>query len=120
MIYIMAKLEERDTKNNLVYTDIGYVITILSQGNVKIIESTNLIWATSLKGNTIKGIDEKTIVLGNRIKVNNYSQVESLENVFAIGDITAMISYTNPHGHPMVAQAAIQQGKMLAKIYCRI
>lgn len=93
----------------------GDKITILINDEEKIIESKNLIWAAGVKGNTLKGIDEKAIVQGNRIKVNQYSQVEGLENVFAIGDIAAMVSNANPQGHPMVAQAAIQQGKILAK-----
>jgi NADH dehydrogenase len=55
------------------------------------------------------------MVAGNRIKVNEYNQIEGLTNAFAIGDVAAIISDKNPKGHPMVAQVAIQQGKTLAK-----
>lgn len=92
----------------------GEIITIVTENGEESIKANNLIWAAGVKGNIIKGIEEKSIVQGNRIKVNQYNQVEGLENVFAIGDIAAMISDANPQGHPMVAQAAIQQGKILA------
>jgi NADH dehydrogenase len=74
-----------------------------------------LIWTAGVKGNSIKGIDPDIMVTGNRIKVNEFNQVFGLENVFAIGDISANISDDYPKGHPMLAQVAIQQGKMLGK-----
>ena len=112
---ILKKLDIEVLLNSRVTDYDGDKITILINDEEKIIESKNLIWAAGVKGNILKGIDEKAIVQGNRIKVNQYNQVEGLENVFAIGDIAAMISDANPQGHPMVAQAAIQQGKILAK-----
>ena len=63
----------------------------------------------------MEGISEYLVVKGNRIRVNAYSQIKGLENVYAIGDIAAMITDEYPKGHPMLAQAAIQQGKLLAK-----
>lgn len=92
----------------------GEILTIVTENGEETIRANNLIWAAGVKGNIIKGVNEKSIVQGNRIKVNQYNQVEGLENVFAIGDIAAMITAKNPNGHPMVAQAAIQQGKTLA------
>lgn len=92
----------------------GKIITLLTQNGEEKIHANNLIWVAGVKGNIIKGIDEKVILHGDRIKVNQYNQIEGLENVFAIGDIAAMISDANPKGHPMVAQVAIQQGKTLA------
>tara|TARA_R110002072_G_scaffold102469_7_gene225364 strand:+ start:292 stop:702 length:411 start_codon:yes stop_codon:yes gene_type:complete len=41
-------------------------------------------------------------------------KVEGQENIYAIGDIAALISEETPKGHPQVAQAAIQQGNYLA------
>ena len=40
--------------------------------------------------------------------------------IFAIGDIACMVTEDNPHGHPMVAQPAIQQAKNLADNFIRI
>ena len=41
--------------------------------------------------------------------------VDSYQNIFAVGDVAAMITDGTPNGHPGVAPAAIQQGKLLAK-----
>ncbi|MCF8715033.1 NAD(P)/FAD-dependent oxidoreductase [Joostella atrarenae] len=76
--------------------------------------TATLIWAAGVKGETIKGIDGKdSITFSNRIKVNDYNQVEGFKNIFAIGDIACMVSDDFPAGHPMVAQVAIQQGTHL-------
>ncbi len=74
-----------------------------------------LIWTAGVKGNSIRGIAPDIMHKGNRIKVNEFNQIAGMENVFAIGDIAAIISDEYPEGHPMVAQAAIQQGKLLGK-----
>jgi NADH dehydrogenase len=60
-----------------------------------------------------KGIDEKHVVKGNRIKTDSSLKVEGYKNIFAIGDIASIITEETPKGHPQVAQAAIQQGKYL-------
>jgi NADH dehydrogenase len=88
----------------------GLQITTRS-GNT--ILAKNLIWTAGVKGQFPKGIHEKHIVKGNRIKTDPYLKVEGYENIFAIGDIAALISKDTPKGHPQVAQAAIQQGKYL-------
>ena len=46
--------------------------------------------------------------------------VEGYENIFAIGDIAALISEDTPKGHPQVAQTAIQQGKHLGDSILKI
>jgi NADH dehydrogenase len=75
----------------------------------------NLIWTAGVKGQIPKGIDEKHFVGGNRLKTNQYLQVEGVNNVFAMGDIAAVITNETPKGHPQVAQPAIQQGKVVAE-----
>ena len=80
------------------------------------IRSRKVIWAAGITGNKIKGLPDDLLVRGNRIKVNQFNQVEGLENVYAIGDIAYMeADEAFPKGHPQVAQTAIQQGKHLAK-----
>lgn len=78
-------------------------------------EATTLIWAAGVKGSLIPGIEGDGVIAGNRYVVNEFNQIKGFENVFAIGDVATMISEKNPNGHPMVAQVAIQQGKLLAK-----
>ena len=80
----------------------------------KTILAKNLIWTAGVKGDFPKGIDERHVVKGNRLKTDTYLKVDGQENIYAIGDIAALISEETPKGHPQVAQAAIQQGKYLA------
>ncbi|WP_339724815.1 NAD(P)/FAD-dependent oxidoreductase [Maribacter stanieri] len=87
--------------------------SIVTTKSGKTILAKNLIWTAGVKGQFPKGIDEKHVVRGNRLKTNSYLKVEGYENIFAIGDIAALISSDTPKGHPQVAQTAIQQGKYL-------
>lgn len=77
-------------------------------------EAATLVWAAGVKGSTIKGLDaEAYVVRGNRVEVNEFSQVKGFSNVFAIGDVACMITPEWPNGFPMMAQPAIQQGEQL-------
>ena len=85
------------------------------------IRAKKVIWAAGIKGNTIAGMPEESLVRGNRIKVNRFNQVEGLKNIYAIGDVAYMEEgETYPQGHPQVAQVAIQQSKQLAKNFKNI
>lgn len=78
--------------------------------------TATLIWSAGVKGATIAGLDgEELITRGNRILVNEFNQVKGFDDIFALGDIASMQSEKYPHGHPMMAQPAIQQGKHLGK-----
>ena len=75
-----------------------------------------VIWAAGVKGETIAGLNTECIVeRAERIKVNQYNLVEKYNNIYAIGDVACMASAETPNGHPMMAQPAIQQGKLVAK-----
>jgi NADH dehydrogenase len=78
-------------------------------------EATTLIWAAGVKGALIQGIEGEGVVVGNRYSVNEFNQIKGFENIFAIGDVALMMTADKPKGDPMVAQVAIQQGKLLAK-----
>ena len=86
----------------------------------KTILAKNLIWTAGVKGQFPKGIDEEHVVRGNRIKTDPYLKLEGTNNIFAIGDIAALISEHTPKGHPQVAQTAIQQGKYLGNLLLNI
>ena len=86
----------------------------------KTILAKNLIWTAGVKGQFPKGIDEKHVVKGNRLKTDSNLKVEGHENIFAIGDIAAIITEQTPKGHPQVAQTAIQQGKYLGNSLLKI
>jgi NADH dehydrogenase len=89
----------------------GYTVT-LNTGE-KLITRT-LIWAAGVAGAPIDGIRPESMRKGGRYEVNTHNLVVGYSNIFAIGDIAAMVTPEYPEGHPMVAQPAIQQGKLLA------
>lgn len=79
-------------------------------------DTATVIWAAGVKGAVINGLKKEAVIeRADRIKVNEFNQVLGYDNIFAIGDIAAMVSEKNPQGHPMMAQPAIQQGNLLAE-----
>lgn len=76
------------------------------------INSSTVIWAAGVSGSIIDGLKEESIFKG-RYKVDEYNKIIGSENIYAIGDIAAMVSTKNPNGHPMVSPVAMQQGKNL-------
>ncbi|HEY8929937.1 MAG TPA: NAD(P)/FAD-dependent oxidoreductase [Mucilaginibacter sp.] len=78
------------------------------------IQSKNVIWSAGVTGEVLDGINKDLIVRGNRIRVDNNCRVDGIPNIYAIGDVSAMITNDTPKGHPGVAQVAIQMGKYVA------
>jgi NADH:ubiquinone reductase (H+-translocating) len=78
------------------------------------IRSKTVLWAAGVKGNPIEGLYPQSYHKSGRLNVNAFNQVEGHSNIFAIGDLALMSSEEFPHGHPMMAPAAIQQGNLLA------
>ena len=79
-------------------------------------DTATVIWTAGVQGAKINGLNAKSIVeKADRIRVNQYNQVVGYENIFAIGDICLMETENYPDGHPMVAQPAMQQGKLLGE-----
>ena len=91
----------------------GDIVTLNSGEQI---ETKTLIWAAGIQGNVVNGIESEKVVRGKRIKVDEFCRVEGSDNVYAVGDVAFMTADKNyPNGHPQLAQAAIQQGKLLAK-----
>ena len=76
--------------------------------------ATTLIWTAGVKGALLPGIGNEENIKGGRFLVNEFNQIKGYENIYAIGDVALMITEKSPQGDPMVAQVAIQQGKLLA------
>jgi NADH dehydrogenase len=74
-----------------------------------------LIWTAGVIGNPIEGLGADTLNKGGRIEVDEFNHVKGYDNIYAIGDVASMLSKDYPRGHPMIAPAAMQQGKLLAK-----
>lgn len=83
------------------------------------IPSKNLIWAAGVQGSIPTGISEAQSFRG-RIKVNELTQVDGLENVYAIGDVAYMKTELFPNGLPMLGSVAQQQGTYLSKHLIRL
>ncbi len=81
----------------------------------KVLHAKNVLWAAGVIADIPDGIEKEKLAGGNRIITDEFNQVKGWQNVFAIGDVSAIITADLPNGHPGVAQVAIQQGKHLAK-----
>jgi NADH:quinone reductase (non-electrogenic) len=99
-------------KTETVVKDYDGTTATLSTGET--IKTKTVLWAAGIKGNVPGGIDASLVVKGNRIKVDRYNKVIGTENMYAIGDIAYMETPKYPHGHPQLANVAINQGKILA------
>lgn len=95
----------------------GETVT-LSNGDS--INSENVIWSAGVKGNAIAGIPHELLLPSGRIKVDRINRVETLDSVFAIGDVAYMETEKYPKGHPQLANVAIGQAKNLSKNLHRI
>jgi NADH dehydrogenase len=78
------------------------------------IAARNVIWAAGVIGNHIEGIPPSAMVRGNRLKTNRYHEVEGLDGIYAIGDISWMPTPKYPTGHPQLANVAIAQANNLS------
>ncbi len=78
------------------------------------IRTHTVLWSAGVKGSLVDGLQSDSISRGSRVIVDEHNVVKGYTNVFAIGDMAAMITENLPGGHPMVAQVAIQQAANLA------
>lgn len=100
----------KDFKQNVVYL-----------ANGETIETPTLIWVSGVIAKEAKGLSTESIGRGRRILVDAFNKVNGTENIYALGDICLQTSDAAfSHGHPQVAQPAIQQGQLLAKNFIRM
>jgi NADH dehydrogenase len=110
--HFLEKMDVEVMLNAKVETYDGTTITF---ADGKSIRTKNVIWSAGVMGEIPEGINKDLIVRGNRIKVDSICRVEGYHNIFAIGDVAAMLTVDTPKGHPGVAQVAIQMGKSVGK-----
>ncbi|MEZ4923214.1 MAG: NAD(P)/FAD-dependent oxidoreductase [Crocinitomicaceae bacterium] len=91
-------------KNNIAVTDKDVEI-----------RTDTLIWAAGVAAQHPDGFTAEELQRGNRIKVNQYCQVESDENIYVLGDAGYFEDKDYPNGLPMLGSVAMQQGSYLAK-----
>ncbi|HEY8784383.1 MAG TPA: NAD(P)/FAD-dependent oxidoreductase [Mucilaginibacter sp.] len=114
-----AKAKEFLSKGDVIIYNNAHVESYdgfyLKIDNGKTIKTRNVLWAAGVKGEIPEGMPADALAKGNRLFVDQINRVEGCENIFAIGDVSAMITNETPNGLPGVAPVAIQQGKALAK-----
>ncbi len=94
----------------------GFTLTFSDD---KKIISKNVIWAAGVTGAVLPGFKSEGIVK-SRLTVDAFNRVDGTKDIFAIGDVAAMIAQDLPQGHPMLAPVAMQQGRLLAKNLIRL
>ncbi len=103
--------------NSRVQSYDGNLLTLVDGRSIL---AATIVWSAGVKGVVIDGLKAECIVRGNRLKVDSINKVACYQNIYAIGDVAAMITEEIANGHPGVAPVAIQQGKLLAKNLIRI
>ena len=93
----------------------GFDGTAISFGDGSAIETKTVIWGAGVAGQFPEGFKKENIQRGNRIQTDDQCRVLDMENVYAIGDVSAFITDDLPRGLPGVAPVAQQQGKYVAK-----
>ena len=110
---VLKKLGVKIVLNTLVKDYVNDEV-ILSTGEK--ISSATLIWASGVIARQVNGLPKEIITRGGRIIVDEINRVKGFSNIFAIGDQCFQTTDKNyPNGHPQLAQAAIQQGRLLAE-----
>ena len=112
--YSKSKLEELGVKVclNLRVEDFRDETVYLSDGSA--IPTRNLIWAAGIYARVFKGFSKEDYGPGRRLITNASHRLPQYPNIFALGDATYLQGDPNyEHGHPQVAQVAIQMAKNL-------
>lgn len=80
------------------------------------IPSETVIWVSGICANAIAGLPTDSIGHAGRILTDRYCRVKGVNDVYAIGDISLIEGDEEyPLGHPQLAQAALQQAKVVAR-----
>ncbi len=78
------------------------------------LKTRSVFWAAGVRGEVPDGFTPDVIAKGSRIQTDDINRVKGYQNVFAIGDVAAIVTPESDKGYPGVAQVAIQQGEQLA------
>src|SRR5690606_7634398 len=92
----------------------GYDGNTISFSNGECIDTKTVIWGAGVMGQFPAGIPTEIIQRGNRIATDGQCRVETMQDIYAIGDVSAIITEQTPRGLPGVAPVAQQQGAYVA------
>ncbi len=93
----------------------GYDGNAITFADGQFIETKTVIWGAGVAGQFPEGFNKEIIQRGNRIQTDDQCRVLGLEQVYAIGDVSAFITDELPRGLPGVAPVASQQGKYVGQ-----
>lgn len=110
-VNVLLNQRVTDYKDNTVFINDGSTIA-----------TRTFIWVTGVAAQKVDKMPTESIGRGGRILVNEYNQVQGMQDVYSIGD-QCLMPNADPawqNGHPQLAQVAIQQGKLLASNLIRL
>lgn len=110
LLYLKQLEVEVQLNKTLTHYD-GEIVTFNDGSSLN---SNTVIWTAGVTGEKIKGFDAEIINRSGRLYTDDFNRVKKYTNIFAIGDISCIMSEKYPQGHPQVAQVAIQQAHNLA------
>ncbi len=114
-------LEELDVDVSLQTTLKSYDGTVALMGDGTEVHSSCVIWCAGVTGDSPTGLGDHVLDKNGRLRVDGMNRLKGHEAVFAIGDVALMETDKDyPNGHPMVAQVALQQGRLLAANLVRL
>ncbi|WP_373522292.1 NAD(P)/FAD-dependent oxidoreductase [Aquiflexum sp.] len=79
------------------------------------INTLTLLWAAGVRANSLMGVEEKQRAPNGRLLVDEFNRLVPEKEIFVLGDQCLQTEDKYLHGHPQVAQVAIQQAANLAK-----
>jgi len=92
----------------------GYDGQTITMKSGEMIATQTVIWSAGVMGDVLNGIKPEWTERSKLLTDTNCRVIGS-NNIFAIGDVSAMKTSEYPKGHPGVAQPAIQMGKYMGK-----
>lgn len=119
-----SKLAEKRIKNNAVNFAFGGHISKVDQKTVftdnnKSYPYDILIWTGGVRANHFAKDNNLPVTSHGSIMINQFLQVEGIQNIFAAGDIAYFPTNEN-HPAPQVAQVAEEQGKIAGENIFRL
>lgn len=99
-------------QNTLVTDYDGETITFKDNTTLR---SKTVIWVSGIIANAVEGVPSDAIGHARRILVDEYNAIKGIRDVYVIGDQSLLTDDPKyPHGHPQLAQVALQQASQLA------
>jgi NADH dehydrogenase len=84
-------------------------------GDGSTIDATTVVWAAGVRACDLAGTIGVSVGRAGRVEVTPTLDVPGRDGVYAIGDMAYLEGYQGGGAYPMVAQVAMQQGRLAAR-----